>query len=56
MDAILAFLEGDRTIQSVTMVCFDEKTKAAYEQAFQDAAAKGGEMCIRDSLHSGLAQ
>ena len=43
VDAILAFLEGERTIQSVTMVCFDEKTKAAYEQAFQDAAAKGGE-------------
>lgn len=43
VDAILAFLEGERSIQLVTMVCFDEKTKAAYEQAFQDAAAKGGE-------------
>lgn len=41
--AILAFLEGERTIQSVTMVCYDEKTKAAYEQALRDAAEKGGE-------------
>lgn len=42
VNTVLAFLEKDQTIQSVTMVCFDEKTKAAYEQAYRDAAAKGG--------------
>ena len=42
VNTILAFLDGDQAIQSVTMVCFDEKTKAAYEQACRDASAKGG--------------
>ncbi len=30
---IRAFLENDRAVEKVTMVCFDDGTKAAYEQA-----------------------
>jgi O-acetyl-ADP-ribose deacetylase (regulator of RNase III) len=32
---ILSFLETAKVVQSVTMVCFDEKTKEAYEQAWR---------------------
>ena len=34
---ILAFSQTAKTVQSVTMVCFDERTKAAYETALRHA-------------------
>lgn len=34
---ILAFSSIAKTVQSVTMVCFDERTKAAYEAALRHA-------------------
>lgn len=36
---ILSFLKTDRTVREVTMVCFDEGTKTAYDEAL---AAQGG--------------
>lgn len=34
---IMAFSQITQTVQTVTMVCFDEKTKAAYEAALRHA-------------------
>ena len=36
VDAILSFLSTARTVREVTMVCFDDKTRRAYETALEE--------------------
>lgn len=40
---ILSFLRSDRVVNSVTMVCFDADTKAAYEAAFAEQKGSSAE-------------
>ena len=38
VETILGFLRADDRVRSVTMVCFDSRTKAAYDAAYREAA------------------